>query len=155
MDTAVLFSDNPKYSLKLAYYYKEKKRHYQALNLFRRVFYLSLAKDGFNLNTETILFLKECYFQLQSTNDVRAMLSLLEILEQKEKPELSEWNSLRINFNNNREFLVTILYFTKTNNLTNDYEKFREILKERDEKKADAEFMNVYSVFVYDDFRNF
>lgn len=155
MDTAVLFSDNPKYSLKLAYYYKEKKRHYQALNLFRRVFYLSLAKDGFTLNTETILFLKECYFQLQSTNDVRAMLSLLEILEQKEKPELSEWNSLRINFNNNREFLVTILYFTKTNNLTNDYEKFREILKERDEKKADAEFMNVYSVFVYDDFRNF
>ena len=76
-------------------------------------------------------------------------------INQKEKPELSEWNSLRINFNNNREFLVTILYFTKTNNLTNDYEKFREILKERDEKKADAEFMNVYSVFVYDDFRNF
>jgi len=155
IDTAVLLSDNPKYSLKLAFYYNEKKLHYQALNLFRRVFYLNLAKDGFALNTETVLFLKECYFQLQSTNDVRAMLSLIEIFEQKEKPELAEWNSLRINFSNNREFLIAILYFTKTNNLTNDYEKFRDILKDRDQKKADSEFMNVYSVFIYDDFRNY
>lgn len=154
IDSAVLLSDNPKYSLRLAFFYKEKKLYFQALNLFRRVFYLSLAKDGFALNTETVLFLKECYFQLQSTNDVRAMISLLEILEQKEKPELAEWNSLRINFNNNREFLIAILYFTKTKNLPNDYQKFREILSERDDKKADSEFMNVYSVFVYDDFRN-
>ena len=124
------------------------------MNLFRRVFYLNLAKDGFALNTETVLFLKECYFQLQSTNDVRALLSLTQIFEQKDKPKLAEWNSLRINFNNNREFLISILYFTKTNNLTDDYEKFREILKDRDEKKADSEFMNVYSVFIYDDFRN-
>ena len=154
IDTAVLLSDNAKYSLKLAFYYNEKKLHYQALNLFRRVFYLNLAKDGFALNTETVLFLKECYFQLQSTNDVRALLSLTQIFEQKDKPKLAEWNSLRINFNNNREFLISILYFTKTNNQTDDYEKFREILKDRDEKKADSEFMNVYSVFIYDDFRN-
>ncbi|MBK8397137.1 MAG: hypothetical protein IPL26_18125 [Leptospiraceae bacterium] len=154
IDTAVLFSDNPKYSLQLAYYYKEKKLYYQALNLFRRVFYLALAKDGFELDTESILFLKECYYQLQSTNDVRAMVSLLTIFKEKEKPDLAEWNSLRINFNNNRELLIAILYFTKTNQLTNEYEKFHEILKIRDEKKADSEFMNVYSVFVYDDFRN-
>ncbi len=153
IDTAVLFSDNPKYSLRLAYYYKEKKFYWQALNLFRRVFYLSLTKDGFALDTETILFLKECYFYLNRSNDVRACLSLLEIFAAKEKPELAEWNSLRINFNNNREFLVAILYFTKTNNLTRDYEKFRTILSERDEKKGDLERMNIYSVFTYDDFR--
>jgi tetratricopeptide (TPR) repeat protein len=153
IDTAVLFSDNPKYSLRLAYYYKEKKFYWQALNLFRRVFYLSLAKDGFALDTETILFLKECYFYLNRSNDVRACLSLLEIFSAKEKPVLAEWNSLRINFNNNREFLVTILYFTKTNNLTNDYTKFRTILSERDEKKSDSERMNIYSVFTYDDFQ--
>lgn len=153
IDTAVLFSDNPKYSLRLAYYYKEKKFYWQALNLFRRVFYLSLTKDGFALDTETILFLKECYFYLNRSNDVRACLSLLEIFAAKEKPELAEWNSLRINFNNNREFLVAILYFTKTNNLTHDYEKFRTILSERDEKKGDLERMNIYSVFTYDDFR--
>lgn len=153
IDTAVLFSDNPKYSLRLAYYYKEKKFYWQALNLFRRVFYLALTKDGFALDTETIIFLKECYFHLNLSNDVRACLSLLEILTAKEKPELAEWNSLRINFNNNREFLIAILYFTKTNNLTQDYEKFRTILSERDDKKGDLERMNIYSVFTYDDFR--
>ena len=154
IDTAVLLSDNPKYSLRLAYFYKEKKLYWQALNLFRRVFYLSLAKDGFALDTETILFLKECYANLNLSNDVRACLSLLEIFQTKDKPDLAEWNSLRINFNNNREFLIAILFFTKTNNLTQDYEKFRSILLDRDEKKSDSELMNIYSVFIYDDFRN-
>ncbi len=154
IDTAVLLSDNPKYSLRLAYYYKEKKQYFQALNLFRRVFYLSLAKDGYALDTETILFLKECYFHLNRTNDVRACLSLLEIFTAKEKPDLAEWNSLRINFNNNREFLISILFFTKFNNLSEDYEKFRTILGERDDKKSDLELMNIYSVFIHDDFRN-
>ncbi|HRG75307.1 MAG TPA: hypothetical protein PLX69_12170 [Leptospiraceae bacterium] len=154
IDTAVLLSDNQKYSLRLAYFYKEKKLYWQALNLFRRVFYLSLAKDGFALDTETILFLKECYANLNLSNDVRACLSLLEIFQTKDKPDLAEWNSLRINFNNNREFLIAILYFTKANNLTQEYEKFRVILQERDEKKSDSELMNIYSVFIYDDFRN-
>ena len=154
IDTAVLLSDNPKYSLRLAYFYKEKKLYWQALNLFRRVFYLSLAKDGFALDTETILFLKECYANLNLSNDVRACLSLLEIFQAKDKPELAEWNSLRINFNNNREFLIAILYFTKTNNLMQEYEKFSSILHDRDEKKSDSELMNIYSVFIYDDFRN-
>lgn len=154
IDTAVLLSDNQKYSLRLAYFYKEKKLYWQALNLFRRVFYLSLAKDGFALDTETILFLKECYANLNLSNDVRACLSLLEIFQTKDKPDLAEWNSLRINFNNNREFLIAILYFTKANNLTQDYEKFRSILLDRDEKKSDSELMNIYSVFIYDDFRN-
>ncbi|MBP9161631.1 MAG: hypothetical protein KBF99_00540 [Leptospiraceae bacterium] len=154
IDTAVLLSDNQKYSLRLAYFYKEKKLYWQALNLFRRVFYLSLAKDGFALDTETILFLKECYANLNLSNDVRACLSLLEIFQTKDKPDLAEWNSLRVNFNNNREFLIAILYFTKANNLTQDYEKFRSILLDRDEKKSDSELMNIYSVFIYDDFRN-
>ncbi|HRG46993.1 MAG TPA: hypothetical protein PLG41_12385, partial [Leptospiraceae bacterium] len=144
IDTAVLLSDNQKYSLRLAYFYKEKKLYWQALNLFRRVFYLSLAKDGFALDTETILFLKECYANLNLSNDVRACLSLLEIFQTKDKPDLAEWNSLRINFNNNREFLIAILYFTKANNLTQEYEKFRVILQERDEKKSDSELMNIY-----------
>lgn len=154
IDTAVLFSDNAKYSLKLAFYYKEKKLYFQALNLFRRVFYISLDKNGMELDTEIILFLKECYFHLNYTDDVRATVSLIEIFSQKEKPDLAEWNSLRINFDNNREFLITILYFTKTNNLADDYKKYREILQARDEKKGDSEFMNIYSVFIYDDFRN-
>ena len=64
IDTAVLFSDNPKYSLRLALFYKEKF-YWKALDLFRRVFYTSLAKEGFELDTEILLFLKESYFSIK------------------------------------------------------------------------------------------
>jgi tetratricopeptide (TPR) repeat protein len=154
IDTAVLFSDNPKYSLRLALFYKEKKFYWKALDLFRRVFYTSFAKEGFELDTEILLFLKECYFQLNKSNDVRACISLIEIFSASEKPDLAEWNSLRINFNNNREFLISILYYAKTKKLNSEYEKFKEILRDRDEKKSDLELMNTYSIFIFDDFRN-
>lgn len=154
IDTAVLFSDNAKYSLRLAMFYKEKKFYWKALDLFRRVFYTSLTKDGFALDSEILILLRECYFQLNFLNDVRACNSLIEIFTSKEKPEISEWNSLRINFSNNREFLVSLLYFAKSKDLKKEYEKFKELLNDRDEKKSDSERMNTYSIFVFDDFRN-
>lgn len=154
INAAVLLSNNTKYPLRLAMYYKEKKRFLQSLDLFRRVFYTELAQKGFDLDTEVILLLKECYLMLNQANDVRACLSLLEIFSEKNKPEMPEWNSLRINFQNNREMLITILYYTNANQLNDDYNKFKIILRERDDKKADMERMNIYSVFINDDFRN-
>ncbi|HMV42764.1 MAG TPA: hypothetical protein PK079_13055 [Leptospiraceae bacterium] len=154
MDSAVLLSENTKYPLRLAMFYKERKRYLQALDLFRRIFYTTLSKQGFEMDTEIILFLKECYSELNQSNDVRATLSLMEIFSKKEKPEFGEWNSLRINFQNNREFLVSLLYYTKSNQMNVQYDSIKSILVDRDNKKADSERMNIYSVFTYDDFRN-
>lgn len=145
---ACVFPLEKKYSLELAQFYFSKNRFYAALNLYRRTFSQALLREGWNTEEETLYLLRETYFRLGLTEDARDISILIDIIRKAEHTTEEELVNKYL-LHKNREILVYAIHFIKKQK-KDGAGRFLEWLKERDSKRGDREFMNIFPVFDYE-----
>ena len=148
INRAAIFFREKKYSLELAQFYYDRKRFFAALNLYRRTFSQGLLKESWNTEEETLLLLRDTYFRLKRVEDARDISRLVELMRRGEHVAEEELANKTL-LNRNREFLVYAIHYLNRQRSTK-VNSYTEWLKERDSKKADEEFMNIFPVFDYE-----
>ena len=148
LTSAAIFYKEKKYSLELAQYYLKNKRNFSALNLFRRTFSQALQNDGLGVEEEILFLIRDIYFKMGWMEDARDVSSLIDIIRRKEHVPAEDFEALYL-LNKNREVIVYAIYYFSSQK-SNKVPLYLERLKERDSKRSDKEFMNVFPVFDYE-----
>jgi hypothetical protein len=148
LEKAILFDLDKRALFDIATFYKKKKKYYKALNLFRRIFYSEVSEKK-EFSKESIYFLKECYRNM-NRDDYKGFDELEKFSVQEDK--ISFLKSLSISFPYNREILYLGYIFSMNEA---DKKLFKDKIQFRDKNKADSEWMNVYGLFLKEDFTEF
>ncbi|MCB1142422.1 MAG: hypothetical protein H7A24_00975 [Leptospiraceae bacterium] len=145
IDSAAIFWKDQKYSFQLATHYSDRKKYFRAMNLFRRMLSQSLRKNEGKIEEEILYLIRDTYYKLDRKDQAISISHLIDLNRKKEKLDESDFFA-HYSSGRNREFLSYLMYHFKEKE-----SYYRSLMKERDLKEGDREYMNIFPLFDYED----
>lgn len=143
---AALARDKIKFTLQYAQFLLEEKKKFDALSAYRRAFLLGLKND--KLSDEILISLKQIYYILDKSVDVRAIQAFI-LLIQTNTSNINALKQIILDYPDNREVLIYYLYLLRHKpEARNEFNRIHELLSRRDDKWEWREFIFGNHAFV-------